>query len=263
MVTNLYIYSGLGNIIGILDSLSTDISINSEDIINLYKNTDIEFDQLIIVLPPQNHEHDLDVKIFNNDGSTASNCINGARCVSKFIQDESLLPFKDLKVNTKGGLWHLKAINDKEFSASFLIDDKISKIELTSLDEHINLDCIDLGNQHGVTFSAHEPNFEFLKIGENLQNNEHFPDGVNFGLANKVDDSEINLRVFERGAGETLACGSGACAAAVIGILKGELRSPVKVNFQLGSLLIDYEENSKMLSAKGEATFLEIREITI
>ena len=263
MVTNLYIYSGLGNIIGILDSLSTDLSINSENIINLYKNTDIEFDQLIMVLPPQNHENDLDVRIFNNDGSTASNCINGARCVSKFIQDESLLPFKDLKVNTKGGLWHLKAINDKEFSASFLIDDKISKIELTSLDEYINLDCIDLGNPHGVTFSVHEPNFEFLKIGENLQNNEHFPDGVNFGLANKVDDSEINLRVFERGAGETLACGSGACAAAVIGILKGELRSPVKVNFQLGSLLIDYEENSKMLSAKGEATFLEIREITI
>ena len=263
MVTNLYIYSGLGNIIGILDSLSTDLSINSEDIVNLYKNTDIEFDQLIMVLPPQNHEHDLDVKIFNNDGSTASNCINGARCVSKFIQDESLLPFKDLKVNTKGGLWHLKAISDKEFSASFLIDDKISKIELTSFDEPLNLDCIDLGNPHGVTFSAHEPNFEFLKVGENLQNNEYFPDGVNFGLANKVDEYEINLRVFERGAGETLACGSGACAAAVIGILKGELCSPVKVNFQLGSLLIDYEENSKMLSAKGEATFLEIREITI
>ena len=107
------------------------------------------------------------------------------------------------------------------------------------------------------------PTLNSLRLGENLQNNEHFPDGVNFGLANKVDDSEINLRVFERGAGETLACGSGACAAAVIGILKGELRSPVKVNFQLGSLLIDYEENSKMLSAKGEATFLEIREITI
>jgi diaminopimelate epimerase len=105
--------------------------------------------------------------------------------------------------------------------------------------------------------------FDFKTFGKYLQDHECFEDGVNFGLISKKAADEINLRVFERGAGETRACGSGACAAAVIGVIKKELETPVKVNFELGSLLIDYKEESKMISATGKAEFLEKKEITI
>ena len=101
------------------------------------------------------------------------------------------------------------------------------------------------------------PKLDLLKVGKDLQNNSLFPDGVNFGLANKVSSNEINLRVYERGAGETLACGSGACAAAVVGVINKEMIAPVKVNFQLGSLLVDYKKENNMISAIGSATFVE------
>ena len=263
MITNLYIYSGLGNIIAILDSLSMELEINSEDVIQLNQQQDIAFDQLIVVLPPLHHENDLDVDIFNNDGSKASNCINGARCVSKFIQDQALLPSTDIRVNTDGGIWNLKAINEDTFTAAFQLNDSLSEVHINHKSNHLMLDCINLGNPHGVTFNEPKIGFDFQKFGNYLQNHESFEGGVNFGLASKMSKNEIKLRVFERGAGETLACGSGACAAAVIGILKKELETPVKVNFELGNLLIDYNEESKIISATGGAEFLEKKEITI
>ena len=115
----LYIYSGLGNIIAIIDSLRNDISINSEDVLKIYKNHKIDFDQLILVLPPKEPKNDFDAKIYNNDGSIASNCINGARCVSKFLEDHSLCASKEVKVKTDGGIWYLESLSEDRFSASF------------------------------------------------------------------------------------------------------------------------------------------------
>ena len=100
-------------------------------------------------------------------------------------------------------------------------------------------------------------------MGEKLQTNKLFPDGVNFGLAKKVNDNEINLKVYERGVGETLACGSGACAAALISIKNKAMSSPVKVNFKQGSILVDYKIGSRKIYAEGSATFLEEIEIKI
>ena len=263
MQSNLYIYSGLGNIIAIIDSIRDDILVESKDVVNLNLNQNVNFDQLIVVLPPENHENDFDVKIYNNDGSIALNCINGARCVAKFIEDQSLSALKKLKVNTDGGIWHLEALSEDKFSASFSFSNDIKNISFGEGGQIIELDCISLGNPHAVTFQDQDSKLDFLRIGEDLQGSEKFPDGVNFGLASKVSENEIDLRVYERGAGETLACGSGACAAAVIAISKKEMRTPVKVNFQLGSLLIDYKKESNLINSKGSASFVEQREITI
>lgn len=263
MQSNLYIYSGLGNIIAIMDSIRKNLSIESKDVVHLNQNLNIKFDQLILVLPPKDHENDFDVKIYNNDGSIASNCINGARCVAKFIEDHSLSALKKLTVNTDGGIWHLETLRKDNFKASFTFANDINNISVGEGDRIIELDCISLGNPHAVTFQDQDSKLDFLKIGEDLQENENFPDGVNFGLANKVSENEIDLKVYERGAGETLACGSGACAAAVIAISKKEMKTPVKVNFQLGSLLIDYKKESNMISAEGSASFVEQKEITI
>ena len=263
MLTNLYIYSGLGNIIAIIDSLREEVSVNSNDVVSLYSNQAINFDQLIHVLPPKDQNNDFDVKIYNNDGSLAANCINGARCVSKFIEDNDLSASKKIKVSTDGGLWYLEAINADRFSASFLLSDTIKHLELELDSQDLSLDCINLGNPHGVNFERIDSDLDFLSTGKQLQHSQHFPDGVNFGLANKISDNEIDLRVYERGVGETLACGSGACAAAVIGIIQQEMDSPVKVNFQEGSLLVDYKVESRMINTEGAAAFVEERKIEV
>ena len=257
MALNLYIYSGLGNIIAIVDSVREDISLDAEDVLNLHNNKSISFDQLIQVLPPQDPENDFDVEIYNNDGSTASNCINGARCVAKFIEDHSLSVSKQLKVNTIGGIWKLESMSEENYSATFLLSDVIKPISISLEEINLNLDCVSLGNPHGIAFQDTNQEFDLLKIGKDLQKNSAFPDGVNLGLAHRVSSNEIDLRVYERGAGETLACGSGACAAAVVGVINKEMIAPVKVNFQLGSLLVDYNKESNMISAIGSAILVE------
>ena len=257
MSISLYIYSGLGNVIAIVDGIRESISISGTIVKNLKQIQNVDFDQLIVVTPPSEPEKDFDVKIFNNDGSTASNCINGARCVSKFIKDQSLFVSNQLKINTDGGMWDLEASGDDYFSTSFVLSDEIDRKFFDLDGNQIFLDCVNLGNPHGVIFQEENSDIDFLKVGKGLQGHELFDDGVNFGLAKKVSDSEIDLRVFERGVGETLACGSGACAAAIIGILKRNMISPVKVNFQEGSLLIDYKKELSIISAKGRADYLK------
>ena len=256
MPITLYIYSGLGNVIAIVDSVRKYISMSKGEVKNLKQIGKIDFDQLIVILPPSESYNDFDVKIFNNDGSIASNCINGSRCVFKFIKDQNLSISNELKINTDGGIWELEEIDDKNFSASFVLSDEINEVSLNLEGLDLQLDCISLGNPHGVIFEDDEA-IDFLEVGTALQSHEAFIDGVNFGLAKKITDSEINLRVYERGAGETLACGSGACAAAIIGIMKKELISPVQVNFQEGSLLIDYKKELSIISATGPANFLK------
>ena len=263
MSIDLYIYSGLGNIIAIIDSLRNDISINSEDVLKIYQNHKIDFDQLILVLPPKEPKNDFDAKIYNNDGSIASNCINGARCVSKFLEDHSLCASKKVKVKTDGGIWYLESLSEDRFSASFEILEEINQVTLDIEGQELILECIELGNPHGVTFVDRDSKVDLSVMGEKLQTNKLFPDGVNFGLANIVNDNEINLRVYERGVGETLACGSGACAAALIGIKNKAMSSPVRVNFKQGSILVDYKIGSRKIYAEGSATFLEEIEIKI
>tara|TARA_B100000609_G_C17198835_1_gene426912 strand:+ start:286 stop:1074 length:789 start_codon:yes stop_codon:yes gene_type:complete len=262
MKINVFIYSGLGNIIAIVESIRQDIKITAEEVKNL-KEKKIDFDQLILILPPSEPVNDFDVKIFNNDASIASNCINGARCVSKFVKDKSLCISEKISIKTDGGIWNLEVLGDDTFSASFLLSEKIDQVFLNLDGTDTKLDCIKLGNPHGVLYEEKNSKIDFLKSGKYLQNHQAFPDGVNFGLARKINDSEIDLKVFERGVGETLACGSGACAAAIIGILKKEMVSPVKVNFQEGSLLIDYKQDLGVISAEGSASFIEKIEIEV
>ena len=143
MPIDLYIYSGLGNIIAIIDSLRNDISINSEDVLKIYQSHKIDFDQLIMVLPPKEPENNFDAKIYNNDGSIASNCINGARCVSKFIEDHSLCASKKIKVNTDGGIWYLESLSEDKFSASFEFLEEINQVTLDIGGQDLFLDCIE------------------------------------------------------------------------------------------------------------------------
>ncbi len=275
MELKLYIYSGLGNIIALVDLLREEFSFNSRDIVKILEVEGVNFDQLISILPPESPDVDLAVEIYNKDGSIAKNCINGARCLTKFVQDEGLIANKELLVNTLGGLWHLKAHKNGDYSVKFTNPDNLkikdnlppenskNKHVIQFRDQEIELGVIDLGNPHAVIFEELNKETSLEKIGKALQGSDWFPEGVNVGIGRIVSDNEIDLRVFERGAGITLACGSGACAAALIAIEDNAIETPVKVNFEKGSIFIDYNTEGKQITARGKAEFIKEISVTI
>ena len=275
MELNLYIYSGLGNIIALVDLLREDLSISSKEVIKIAESEGVEFDQLISILPPENPDVDLSVEIFNTDGSIAKNCINGARCLTKFVVDEELIAKNELSVTTLGGLWNLKAHQNGEYSVKFtnpnnpeiknnLPPETVDHKHIISVaGNEIEVGVIDLGNPHAVSFREMADGVSLGYLGEALQNSDWFPEGVNFGVGKIISSNEIELRVYERGAGETLACGSGACAAALIAIQDKTIETPVKVNFEKGSIFIDYNIDNKEILAKGEAEFIKQIDVKI
>ena len=275
MELNLYIYSGLGNIIALVDLLREDLSISSKEVMKIAELEGVEFDQLISILPPDNPNADLSAEIYNADGSIAKNCINGARCLTKFVIDEELIAKDELSVTTLGGLWNLRAHQNGDYSVKFTnpnnLEIKDNLPPETADQKHIisvggneiEIGVIDLGNPHAVSFEEMVDGASLKYLGEKLQNSEWFPEGVNFGVGKIISNDEIELRVFERGAGETLACGSGACAAALIAIQDKSVETPVKVNFEKGSIFIDYNIENKEIIAKGEAEFIKQINVTI
>ena len=269
MELNLYIYSGLGNIIALVDLLREDLSLSPEEVVKIAELEGVEFDQLISILPPESPDVDLSAEIYNADGSIAKNCINGARCLTKFVVDEELIIKNELSVTTLGGLWSLKTHQDGEYSVKFTNPNNLEiknnlPPETTNLKHIISVEgneieigVIDLGNPHAVSFEEMDDGISLKHLGEALQNSDWFPEGVNFGVGKIISSNEIDLRVYERGAGETLACGSGACAAALIAIQDKTIEAPVKVNFEKGSIFIDYNIENKEILAKGEAEFIK------
>ena len=275
MELNLYIYSGLGNIIALVDLLREDLSLSPEEVVKIAELEGVEFDQLISILPPESPDVDLSAEIYNADGSIAKNCINGARCLTKFVVDEELIIKNELSVTTLGGLWSLMAHQDGEYSVKFTnpnnLEIKNNLPPETTNHKHIisvegneiEIGVIDLGNPHAVSFEEMDDGISLKHLGETLQNSDWFPEGVNFGVGKIISSNEIDLRVYERGAGETLACGSGACAAALIAIQDKAIQTPVKVNFEKGSIFIDYNVEDKQITARGKAEFIKDINVTI
>ena len=269
MELNLYIYSGLGNIIALADLLREDLCLSPEEVVKISESEGVEFDQLISILPPESPDVDLSAEIYNADGSIAKNCINGARCLTKFVVDEGLIAKKELSVTTLGGLWDLKAHKNGEYSVKFLNPNNLEiknnlppetadhKHIISVEGNEIEIGVIDLGNPHAVSFKEMVDDMSLKYLGEALQDSDWFPEGVNFGVGKIISTNEIELRVYERGAGETLACGSGACAAVLIAIEDKVVETPVKVNFEKGSIFIDYNIENKEILAKGEAEFIK------
>ena len=275
MELNLYIYSGLGNIIALVDLLREDLNLSPEEVVKIAESEGVEFDQLISILPPENPDVDLSAEIYNADGSIAKNCINGARCLTKFVIDEELIAKNELSVTTLGGLWNLKAHQNGEYSVKFLNPNNLAiknnlppetvnhKHIISVEGNEIEIGVIDLGNPHAVSFEEMIDGMSLKYLGETLQNSDWFPEGVNLSVGKIISSNEIELRVYERGVGETLACGSGACAAALIAIQDKAIETPVKVNFEKGSIFIDYNIENKEILAKGEAEFIKQINITI
>ena len=262
-------FSGLGNEILLVDLIRQTSQIDSNSVKKVIEENQVQFDQLISIEAPTIPELDFSAQIFNRDGSKAENCINGARCFGKYVFDTGLINKTKLLVGIENNKWKIshpkknvyaveQEISDLNSGKDLLPKPNPSSLHILSIEDDIlEVGYINLGNPHAINFTTKINDMPLDNWGNSLQASAWFPEGVNLTLAEMRSPREINIRVFERGVGETLACGSGACAAVVIGVQLGYLQQEVQVNFKKGSLYIKYDLEDQRLISKGSADFLE------
>lgn len=248
---------GLGNDFVVIDAVRQQVVMTPELARQLAdRHFGVGCDQVLLVEPPQSFDADFRYRIFNADGSEVAQCGNGARCFARFVHDEGLTDKTEIRVETRAGLIVPRLLADGQVCVDMgfpqFLPAQIPFIpehaETTALlhelalgDEVTRFALVSLGNPHAVMSVEDVEEAPVARLGAWLERHPRFPDGVNVGFSQRLDRRTIRLRVFERGAGETLACGSGACAAAVCGIRQGELDTPVRVEMRGGALLIDYQ----------------------
>ena len=221
---------GLGNDFMVVDCLTQNIFFSPDLIRRLAdRNRGIGFDQLLVVEAPYDPETDFHYRIFNSDGTEVEQCGNGARCFARFVRMKGLTNRTTILVSTKKGKMSLKVEDDDQITVNMgepqfepnKIPFKATQAEKTYLlraeDKTLFCGAVSMGNPHCVTVVDDVDNYDVDKYGPLVEGHERFPERVNAGFMEIVSPSEIKLRVYERGAGETQACGSGACAAVEIG----------------------------------------------
>ena len=243
---------GLGNDFVVIDGMRQYVELTPEKIRALGdRHTGIGFDQLLLVEPPETAGADFRYRIFNADGGEVEQCGNGARCFVRFVHDQGLTAKDAIVVETKRGIIHPRLEADglvtvdmglPRFAPSeipFESDSDAAEQPLQLPDgTTLTIGVVSMGNPHAVTVVADVDTAPVAVQGPQVESHARFPQRVNAGFMQIIDRHNIRLRVYERGAGETLACGTGACAAAVSGIRRGLLDSPVRVQTRGGDLSI-------------------------
>ena len=271
---------GIGNDFIVLDHTKSPFQLTQEMIQSLsHRQLGIGFDQLLVVEGSTLKDVDFKYRIFNQDGSEVEQCGNGARCFYQFVKDKHLTDKQSIRVETKSGVIeltedaeHLIEVNMGEpifnpklipFISDVEKNEYPISIDLPHQKETINMAVLSMGNPHAVITVKVTQQAHVEILGAYLESHELFPKRVNVGFMEIVSSHHIRLRVFERGAGETLACGTGACAAVVSGIKRHLLISPVKVDMPGGSLSIDWKGSSYPVMMKGPAVTLYEGDIEI
>lgn len=258
---------GLGNDFVMVDLVTQRARITAAQISQLSdRRFGIGFDQLLIVEPPRDPTMDFRYRIFNADGSEVENCGNGARCFARFVRDQRLTHKREIHVETAGGPLVLKVQHDglvrvdmgrPRFTPSALPFDAPGDQPLHPLEvdgETLSVSVVSMGNPHAVLQVDDVKNAPVERLGPVIEAHPRFPRKVNAGFMQVVSPNQIRLRVFERGSGETLACGTGACAAVASGIRQGLLKSPVTVQLPGGELTIEWPDPEAALIMVGPAT---------
>lgn len=272
MLVNFSKMQGLGNDFMVIDAVTQKVFLSTEKIKQLAdRHFGIGFDQLLIVEPPYDPDMDFHYRIFNADGSEVQQCGNGARCFARFVTMKGLVNKKVINVSTVSGRIVLKLTDDGLVTVNMgipvwephKIPFKATKREKTYIlqvpNEHsskcdtVLCGCVSMGNPHCVIEVESTKDAPVADLGPRIEQFERFPERVNVGFMQVVSEHEINLRVYERGAAETLACGTGACAAVSVGIDQGRLKSPVKVHLPGGTLNIVIENDGSPVMMTGPA----------
>ena len=264
---------GIGNDFIVLDHTRSPFQLTQEIIQSLsHRQLGIGFDQLLVVENTTLKDVDFKYRIFNQDGGEVEQCGNGARCFYRFVKDKHLTTKESIRVETKSGVItltedheHMIEVNMGEpiFNPKlipFISDTEKNEysisLDLPNQKEMINVAVLSMGNPHAVMTVEDIDKAPVETLGAYLESHPLFPKRVNVGFMTIVTPHHVRLRVFERGVGETLACGTGACAAVVSGIKRHLLTSPVKVDMPGGSLSIDWKGDKNSVMMKGPAVTL-------
>jgi len=261
---------GIGNDFVVIDLVTQTGRIRPQRVKELSdRNFGIGFDQMLIVERPSRPDVDFRYRIFNADGSEVENCGNGARCFARFVYDNHLTGKRDIKVETASGIMELHLTDDRQvvvdMGPAILEPARIPLVAEQFMPEYqrelpgigdIKFGAVSMGNPHAVIRVNDVDTAPVEKWGPIVEACEYFPNKVNVGFMQIVNPNEIRLRVFERGSGETLACGTGACAAVVSGQLRGWLQPGVLVHLPGGDLKIDWDgKNSVRMTGPAETVF--------
>jgi diaminopimelate epimerase len=271
---------GIGNDFIVLDHTKSPFQLSKEAIQSLsHRQLGVGFDQLLVVEKTTLEDVDFKYRIFNQDGGEVEQCGNGARCFYRFVKDKHLTDKVSIRVETKSGVIELTEDNERMIEVNmgepifnpklipFLSETEKNEysisIDLPHQEETLNMAVLSMGNPHAVITVKDTHKASVATLGPYLESHKLFPKRVNVGFMEIITPHHIRLRVFERGVGETLACGTGACAAVVSGIKSQSLSSPVKVDMQGGSLSIDWKGSGYSVMMKGPAATLYEGDIEI
>jgi diaminopimelate epimerase len=232
-------------------------------------------DQVLVVEAPTQSGVDFRYRIFNADGSEVEQCGNGARCFARFIHDRGLAEKREIRVETKSGIIAPRLEDDGRVTVDMGVprlspdevpfeSDRLDVVQpLQVNDKSFDITAVSMGNPHAVQVVVDVDEFPVGRYGPLIEAHPRFPRRVNAGFMEIIDRRAIRLRVYERGAGETLACGTGACAAVVAGILRGLLDSPVRVETRGGALSIAWAGPNKSVMMTGPAVTVFEGEATL
>jgi diaminopimelate epimerase len=258
---------GLGNDFVMLDGIRQRIELSRAQIARLAdRHFGVGCDQVLLVERPSRADADFRYRIFNADGGEVEQCGNGARCFVHFVRDCGLTAKRTIRVETRGGVIEPTLEPDGQvrvdmgvprFEADaipFIGGSATATQTLDVAGESVTISALSMGNPHAVQVVPDVEAAPVAAQGPLLERHPHFPRGVNAGYMQVVDRANIRLRVWERGAGETLACGTGACAAVVTGIRRGLLDSAVRVGTRGGELAIRWDGPGEPVLMTGPAT---------
>ncbi|MGB8518519.1 MAG: diaminopimelate epimerase [Gallionella sp.] len=267
---------GAGNDFVVIDGVRQQIDLSPEQLRLLAdRHFGVGCDQILLVEKSHSQEADFRYRIFNADGSEVEQCGNGARCFVRFVHDQKLTGKREIIVETKSGLIVPRLEEDGRVTVNmgspifeparipFIggTEQIVEPLEVAG--EILHISALSMGNPHAVQVVQDIETAEVAKLGPLIEQHARFPNRVNAGFMQVDDAHHIKLRVYERGAGETLACGTGACAAVVAGIRRGLLQSPVSVATRGGTLRITWNGGQQAVMLTGPAITVFDGEIEI
>ena len=257
---------GLGNDFVVIDATREPVELTPEQIRFIAdRHFGVGCDQLLLVAPPPSADLDFTYRIFNADGGEVEQCGNGARCFAVFVREKGLTDKDVIRVATAGGPIELKVEPDGQVTVDmgaprfepeaipFVAEERADVYSLTVDGQTVEASVLSMGNPHAVLRVDDVEGAPVSELGPKLEYHHRFPNRANIGFMQVVDRSHIRLRVWERGSGETLACGTGACAAVVAGRQRGWLDDKVTVRLPGGELHIAWAGEGQPVMMTGPA----------
>ena len=261
---------GAGNDFVVVNAMHKAFELSASTIRELAdRHTGIGFDQLLVIEPPRTQDADFYYRIFNADGGEVSQCGNGARCFIRYVHDKALSNKQSIRVETACGVIEPRLEADGGITVDMgkplfepvkipmLVPRRASSYMITLNEAQVEVGALSIGNPHAVQVVNDIEAAPVISQGPMIENHALFPERANAGYMQITDRHNIRLRVWERGVGETLACGSGACAAVAIGIRWGLIDSPVRVHTRGGELQIAWqgEEGNVLMTGPARVVF--------